>query len=166
MTSGCAQTVVQSTPAPQPVTQVVQQNVARQLVIVPGIVSPPDIVPSVVEQTTQNRLEQVVRPGQTVLQPVGPPGPQGVPGPTGATGPQGVPGIGATHFARFEDSVAVAGARTYVLSPPYNAGTSRLDVNGLTQPPSAYSISLDGSQLTVPADLIWVGATLFFEYSY
>lgn len=53
------------------------------------------------------------------------------------------------------------------LDPPAAPlGMRILAVNGVQQPPTSYSLNTNGTLLTVPMDLVWIGAQIIFAYAY
>jgi len=45
-------------------------------------------------------------------------------------------------------------------------GMRILSINGVTQAPTSYYLNTDRTLLTVPVDLVWIGAQIIFAYAY
>jgi hypothetical protein len=45
-------------------------------------------------------------------------------------------------------------------------GMQILTINGVQQSPTSYHLNTNGTLLTVPVDLVWIGAEIIFAYAY
>jgi len=56
---------------------------------------------------------------------------------------------------------------SFNLNPPAVANGMRiLSINGVSQAPNSYTINTAGTLLTVPVDLLWIGAQVILAYAY